>query len=58
MNAIRIVSLACAVCLGLMVGLVIGGGALVPAMLLIGGGGALTIGVCAWAEWQMNGDQP
>jgi len=52
MNAMRIVSLACAMCLGVMLGLVCGGGALTPAMLLIGGGGALTLGVCAWAEWQ------
>lgn len=51
MNAIRFVGLASAICLGLMLGLAIGGGAL-PAVLLIGSGGALTLGVCAWAEWQ------
>ena len=52
MKAIRIVGLACAMCLGVMLGLVCGGGVLMPAVLLIGGGGALTLGVCAWAEWQ------
>lgn len=52
MSTIRIVSLACALCLGLMLGLVFGGGALMPAMLLIGAGGVLTLGICAWAEWQ------
>jgi hypothetical protein len=52
MNAIRIVSLACAMCLGVMLGLVFGGGALMAPVLLIGSGGALTLGVCAWAEWQ------
>jgi len=52
MNAMRIVSLACAMCLGVMLGLVFGGGALMSSVLLIGAGGALTLGVCAWAEWQ------
>ena len=52
MNASRIVSLACAMCLGVMLGLVFAGGALTVAVALIGGGGALTLGVCAWAEWQ------
>lgn len=52
MNAIRIVGFACAMCLGLMLGLVFGGGALAPALLLIGAGGALTLGICAWAEWK------
>ena len=51
MKAIRIVSLACAMCLGVMLGLAFGG-ALTAPVLLIGSGGALTLGVCAWAEWQ------
>ena len=52
MNAIRLVGLACAMCLGVMLGLVFAGGALTVAVALIGGGGALTLGVCAWAEWK------
>jgi hypothetical protein len=52
MNAIRLVGLACATCLGVMLGLAVGGGALGAPVLLIGSGGALTLGVCAWAEWQ------
>jgi hypothetical protein len=52
MNAIRLVGFGCAACLGLMLGLVCGGGALSLAVLLIGAGGALTLAVCAWAEWQ------
>lgn len=52
MNVIRLVGFACAMCLGLMLGLVFAGGALTAAMLLIGGGGALVLGVCAWAEWK------
>ena len=36
---------------GVMLGLVFAGGALV-AVALTGGGGALTLGVCAWAEWK------
>ena len=52
MKAIRIVSLACAMCLVVMLGLAFGGGALMASVLLIGSGGALTLGVCAWAEWQ------
>jgi len=52
MNAIRLVGFACALCLGLMLGLVFAGGALPLAVLLIGAGGALTLGVCAWAEWK------
>ncbi len=51
-NAIRLVGFACAICLGLMLGIVFGGGALTLAALLIGGGGALTLGICAWAEWK------
>ena len=51
MNVIRLVGLASAMCLGLMLGLVFGGGALSLAVLLVGAGGALTLGVCAWAEW-------
>lgn len=52
MNAIRLVGFACAICLGVMLGVVFAGGGLVPAVLLIGAGGALTLGICAWAEWQ------
>ena len=52
MNAIRLAGFACAMCLGLMLGLVCGGGALMPAGLLIGAGGAVTLGVCTWSEWQ------
>ena len=52
MNAIRLVGLACAMCLGLMLGLVFAGSALTLAVALIGAGGALTLGVCAWAEWK------
>jgi hypothetical protein len=52
MNAIRLVGFGCAACLGLMLGLVCAGGAISLAALLIGAGGALTLGVCAWAEWQ------
>lgn len=39
-------------CLGVMLGLALGAGALMAPALLIGCGGALTLGVCAWAEWQ------
>ena len=52
MTTLRIVSLACAMCLGVMLGLVFGGGGLVAPLLLIACGGALTLAVCAWAEWQ------
>ena len=44
MNANRIVSLACAMCLGVMLGLVFGEGALMAPVLLIGSGGALARG--------------
>jgi hypothetical protein len=52
MNAIRIVGLACAMSLGLIVGLLLGGGALMLAVLLVGVGGALILGICAWTERQ------
>lgn len=52
MKATRIVSLACAMCLGVMLGIAFGGGALMAPVLLIGTGGALTLGICAWAEWK------
>jgi hypothetical protein len=52
MNAIRIVGLACAMSLGLIVGLLLGGGALMLAVLLVGVGGALMLGICAWTERQ------
>lgn len=52
MNATRIASLVCAMFLGVMLGLAFSGGALMAPVLLIGSGGALTLGVCAWAEWQ------
>ena len=52
MNAIRIVGLACAMSLGLILGLLLGGSALTLAVLLVGVGGALMLGICAWTEWQ------
>ena len=52
MNAFRIVGLVCAMCLGLILGLLFGGGALTLALLLVGAGGALMLGICAWTEWQ------
>lgn len=51
MNAIRFVGFGCALCLGLILGVVFSGGTLTLAVLLIGAGGALTLGICAWAEW-------
>lgn len=52
MNPIRIVGLACAMSLGLIMGLLFGGSALTLAVLLVGVGGALMLGICAWTEWQ------
>ena len=52
MKAIRIVGLACALSLGLILGLLFGAGALTLAVLLVGAGGALMLGICAWSEWQ------
>jgi hypothetical protein len=52
MNAIRIVGLACAMSLGLILGLLFGGGALTLSLLLVGVGGALMLGICAWTEWE------
>ena len=52
MNAIRIAGLVCALCLGLMLGLLFGGNSHAIALMLIGLGGALTLAICAWAEWQ------
>lgn len=45
-----LVGLACALCLGLMLGLLFGGGAPSVAVLLIGAGGALMLSACAMAE--------
>lgn len=50
MTAIRLVGFAGALCLGLMLGLVFGGGVHLATVVLIAGGAALTLGVCAWAE--------
>ena len=52
MNAIRIVGLAGAMSLGLMLGLLFAGSVLALAVLLVGAGGALMVGICAWSEWQ------
>jgi hypothetical protein len=52
MNAIRIVGLACAWFLGLILGLFFGGGTHTLAVLLVGAGGALMLGLCAWTEWK------
>ena len=51
MRATRLVGFACAMCLGLMLGLALGGGALTLGIVLIGGGGALMIATCIAAEW-------
>lgn len=52
MNAIRIAGLAAALCLGLMLGVMFGGGTHAVALALIAAGGALMLAICAWAEWQ------
>ena len=52
MRATRLVGFACAMCLGLMLGLALGGGALTLGIVLIGGGGALMVATCIAAEWK------
>jgi hypothetical protein len=51
-NATPITGLACAGCLGLMLGVVFGSGGPALALILIAGGGALALGICVWAERQ------
>ena len=55
MSVVRISGLVGALCLGLMVGLVLGSGAHTVSVLLIGLGGALMLAACAVTEWQGPG---
>jgi hypothetical protein len=50
MRVMRIVGLACAMCLGLVLGLLFADSVLTLAVLLVGAGGALMVGICAWTE--------
>jgi hypothetical protein len=50
MNAIRIVSLVCALCLGLMLGVMLGGGTHAVALVFAGLGAGLMLAVCIAAD--------
>jgi hypothetical protein len=52
MNALRIASLAAALCLGLMLGLTFGGATHAGATVLVAFGAGLMLAVCALAEWR------